>query len=405
MPCTSPRRTRHARIVILGGGYAGLTAAARLGSQNRGLDIRLVDRDARLVERIRLHQIGAGQTIATWDRRDFLASRGVEFEQATVEALDTDRTAVHVRDLDGTVRALPYDVLIYALGSRTTLPFPAAAGVHALGSPEDADAIRRIAGRATRILIAGAGATGIETVCEFAESFPAAHVTLATAGTFEPTPAPGGFADAAMAHVSRTLNRLGVELLVRTRIIGADRGVALTQSGLALPFDLLVWTAGFDVPSLPSRLGFAVGPGGRIRADASLRSISHPDIIAVGDSAEASTERGGPCRMSCATALSMGAAGARTAQALVQGHPPPAFEFEYVFRNVSLGRADAVVQFVDSADRPLDLVWTGQRAAQWKEYVAQTTLATVGLTKLPAVPSWPPIGVLASMLRARRYHA
>ena len=109
--------------------------------------------------------------------------------------------------------------------------------------------------------------------------------------------------------------------------------------------------------------------------------------------------------MGCATALPMGTAAARTIAALLSGREPPGFEFDYLFRCVSLGRADGLIQFVDSRDRPRRLVWTGRKAAIWKDYICRTTLATIGVSAMPAPPVVPPLTMLLPLMRSRTQYA
>lgn len=136
---------------------------------------------------------------------------------------------------------------------------------------------------------------------------------------------------------------------------------------------------------------------GQIVTDAALRSRSHPNIIAIGDAAQAHSEEAGTCRMGCATGLALATAGARTPRALLAGQEPPAFRFVYLFRNVSLGRHDGLIQFVDRRDRPRNLVWTGSAAAVWKEYVCRSTLATTGIAIPQRPPAIPPLRTLLQL--------
>lgn len=74
-------------IVILGGGYAGLTVAQRLSNQDNHIAITLIDAQSHFVERNRLHQLAAGQDIPQISYRSFLEPWGVRFIQATVVSL------------------------------------------------------------------------------------------------------------------------------------------------------------------------------------------------------------------------------------------------------------------------------------------------------------------------------
>ena len=198
------------------------------------------------------------------------------------------------------------------------------------------------------VLIVGGGLTGVEAACEIAEAFPGAQVTLASGSPWRQDAAPGGFHRAAIQHLSHTLQRLGV-ISRAGRVLDCRNGVANIADGSSIAYDLCVWTAGFAPNELAQASGVAVNDHRQVAVDHALRSVSHPHILAIGDLASAQTPASGPCRMGCATALPMGAAAARTVAALLAGHEPPSFEFDYLFRCVSLGRADGLIQFVDFA--------------------------------------------------------
>lgn len=87
--------TEQHRIVVLGAGYAGLAAARRLAKKSRDTAITVVDTRAEFVERVRLHQEAAGQSIKRWDLRNLLERKGIEFIQA--RATDLDPVAKRIR--------------------------------------------------------------------------------------------------------------------------------------------------------------------------------------------------------------------------------------------------------------------------------------------------------------------
>ncbi len=78
------------RIVVLGAGYTGLFSAIRLAHRTRrtGVKITLVNPSSRFVERLRMHQIAAGQELAEHRIPDLLAGTGVTFVQGTATAID-----------------------------------------------------------------------------------------------------------------------------------------------------------------------------------------------------------------------------------------------------------------------------------------------------------------------------
>jgi len=74
-------------IVVLDGGYAGLTAAARIAEAHSSAVVTLVDRKAVFVEHIRLHEIAAGSEPRDLGYSTFMQSRGGAFVQGNVSAM------------------------------------------------------------------------------------------------------------------------------------------------------------------------------------------------------------------------------------------------------------------------------------------------------------------------------
>ena len=126
----------------------------------------------------------------------------------------------------------------------------------------------------------------------------------------------------------------------------------------------------FAVPDLARRSGLATDEQGRVLVDASLRSVSHPEVFAAGDSAWPVKPVGvGAVRPSAYTSTIMGAqAGTNVARELAGKSVKP-LRFGYLMQSVSLGRRDGLVQFTDGNDKPLRMVATCRVAARIKEFV------------------------------------
>ena len=380
-------------IVVLGGGYAGLTAAARLSEAGLEGSVTLVDAKPGFVERIRLHEIAAGSRPQDLDYRSFMASRGGLFVQGTATDIDTVEKAVTIRTTAGRSRTVGYDRLVYALGSSTDSGAALGVDRHAdfLDTVPGTLAFREAVAGGGKVLIVGGGLTAIEAACELAERSPSLDVTLAAGKAFGPADEPGGLSVAGFDHVRATLDRLGIHVVSGRRVARLHAAEAVLDSGETLSFDRCIWAAGFRVPDLARRAGIAVNDSGQIVVDATLRSVSHPEIVAVGDAAEVVVEPAGKCRMSCAAGRPMGEAAARTILAAREPGAAEPFGFAYSFRCISLGRKDGLIQFVDRQDRPVEEVWTGERGARWKEYICRRTLAGIGFASdLGPPPDTPP---------------
>lgn len=396
------------RIVVLGAGYAGLAAARRLARTSRDTTITVVDSRAEFVERVRLHQEAAGQRIKRWELRKLLERKGAEFVQARISGLDPVTKQVHLEELAGSPGrllgggtstgqarrsgqwsgdgkpegaghqasnigewSLAYDTLVYALGSaadRSGAP-GVAEYARSVATPEDVRALPE-----GRVVVVGSGSTGIELAAELAESQRYSAVTLLGADE------PGAWLSTrAVESIRATLTRLGVEIRSSAKVVEVlPIGVWLADDTV-IEAESVVWTAGFTVPDLARRAGLAVDEHGRIRTDATLRSISHPDIYAAGDAALIAGPGDRPLRMACATAIPAGGYVARAIVARAKGVEPEPMNFRYQLQCLSLGRRDAVIQVLNADDTPGARVIRGRTGAVVKELIVRGAGMAVGL--------------------------
>lgn len=352
-------------ILVLGGGYTGVAAAIRLARRTRkaGVRVTLVNASPRFTERLRLHQTAAGARLVDHSLAGVLAGTGVEFALGRVAAIDPARRRVRLDD----GRELGYDKLVHALGTVTDATVPGVAE-HGHAYDDHAAAVRLSRrldslGRGT-VVVAGGGLTGVETAAELAESRPSLRVVLLTRGR------PGAMMGAgARAYLDGALERLGVEVRAGVEITKVlPDGVEL-GGGELIHSDATVWTTGTRGLPLAAASGFSVDERGRIVVDAALRSVSHPDVYAVGDAA-AATQRFGVLHGTCQGGIPMGLAAADSLAATLRGGTPRPFRFGYVHQPVSLGRRDAVVQFTRPDDGPRRWYLTGRAAVRYKEAVS-----------------------------------
>ncbi|MGY0501963.1 NAD(P)/FAD-dependent oxidoreductase [Nocardia sp. FBN12] len=354
------------RIVVLGAGYAGLTAARALAKKTRDTQITVVDARAEFVQRVRLHQAAAGQSVKRLDLQKSLGRKGIEFIQARVTDLDPDRKLVAV---DGEW-TLHYDTLVYALGSQADRRAVPGAAEHAkfVATAEDTTEL------SGQIVIVGSGPTGIELATELAESHPDSRISLL--GSEDP-----GAWLSPRAHqlIRAALTRLGVEIRSGVKVVEVLPDAVRLADGTLVPAATTVWATGFTVPDLARRAGLEVAADGRIRTDDTLRSVSHPDVYAIGDAALMVGVDGRALRMACATAIPAGQYVVGAIAARARGREPEPMNGRYVAQCISLGRRDAVFQVVKADDTPTNTVLTGRVGAVVKELIVRGTAFTVGL--------------------------
>ncbi|MFD0684460.1 NAD(P)/FAD-dependent oxidoreductase [Actinomadura fibrosa] len=369
------------RVVVLGGGYTGMMAAIRLAHRARrtGVRITLVNPSARFVERLRTHQVAAGQTLAEHRIPDLLAGTGIGFVQGTATAIDTEHRTVRV-EVDGDVRALAYDTLVYAIGSAADVSRVPGADLHAftLDGPRAArfaERLRDVAAAGGTVMVCGGGLTGVEAAAEIAEAHPGVAVTLLSSD--EPGAMMG---PKARAYMRRALDRLGVTVRAGVRVAKVLPDAVELEGGDTLHADLCLWTAGVTVAPLARDAGIAVDGRGLIVVDATLRSVSHPEIHAIGDAAAIDMPWGrihGTCQSGMPTAQYT----ADTIDRLVRGRTVKPFRFGYFHQPVSLGRRDAVIQFTRADDTPRRAYLKGRAAVLYKEAVSSSPVKLYRLSK------------------------
>jgi NADH dehydrogenase FAD-containing subunit len=145
----------------------------------------------------------------------------------------------------------------------------------------------------------------------------------------------------------------------------------------------VLWTGGVRAPGLLGDGGLSVDAQGRIVTDRTLRSVSHPEVYAVGDAA-AVPQNYGVMHGTCGAGVAVAGHAAANLAREVRGKEPTELRFGYFHQNVSLGRGDAVTQFTRADDSPARWILTGRVAAAYKEGFSRSPWPTYKL--LPRVP-------------------
>ncbi len=381
------------RILVLGAGYAGAYVAGTLARRLSPADteVTVVNAEPDFVQRLQLHRLAAGQEIEAPKLADVLAGTDIRLRLARVTAVDPERQIVAVADADdgGGGGELGYDTLLYALGSHVAdrgVPGVAEHAFHVTGRPaalrlrERLDSLGR-RGEGGSVLVVGDGLTGIETATEIAESRPGLSVALVARGALG-APLSAG----ARSHLRRACDRLGIAVLEHTSVEAVEARRVLCADGTALASDATVWTAGFVVNPIAAASGLEVTENGQIVVDRTMRSVSHPNVYAAGDSAYAIGDNGRPLPMSCASA---GYTGRQATEAIVgrlTGRKIANTKLDYVGNHISLGRRDGILQMVDDEAQATPKYLSGRTAARIKAGIVKTSLwatshPTFGLPK------------------------
>src|SRR3954451_2955732 len=265
------------KVVVIGGGYAGTTAANHL-RMRADVDITLVNPRPTFVERIRLHQLVADNYDPTIDYGTLLGE-GIRLVIDNAIRIDTAARTVDLASGD----ALDYDYVIYAVGSHSAQPtVPGAAEfAYPIAELEQAHRLRRVLAELhpdAPVTVVGAGLTGIETASELAEQ--GRKVTLVCGGRLAPS-----LSEPGRRSTAKWFTKHGVAVLEDDVVTEVRRHAVVFADGAVRPSALTIWTAGFGVPDLAAASGLHTDALGRLLTDETLTAIDDPRVVAAGDCA------------------------------------------------------------------------------------------------------------------------
>jgi NADH dehydrogenase FAD-containing subunit len=248
-----------------------------------------------------------------------------------------------------------YDYLVNALGSRVsryTIP-----GVHDHAFTLDpygdltSEALRAkltaYGKNPFRVVVVGGGATGIEAATQVKGRYPHSDVSLVTQGRV------GAFKGTRVQkHIIEALREQSIAMHENARVNRVEQAGVVLDSG-KIPADIIIWAGGFMASPLAREAGLQVNAQDQVLVDPYLRSLSHPNIYAVGDAAYPVEEPGVPIRMSLFTALVSGAQAAENIAAEIKGKSAQPLSFVWYGQGIALGPQDAV----GFGTYPADVAW------------------------------------------------
>src|SRR6266566_1949548 len=352
------------RILVIGAGYAGLLFTMRLAGKvaSQNVHLTLVNESDTFTERPRLHQFATNQEVQWRSLPQMLRRKNIQFIQGRVTSIDPAHHEIVVEGREPP-QHVEYNYLVYALGSvtdRQTVPGVAQyAYTLAASGPLSAAALREtlpsVQARHGHVVVSGGGATGIETAAEVASAYPHIKVHLVTR-----EPLALFLGKSVASSIRRSLQHLGVEIIDQTSVTAVRAHSVVIDQGSELACDLCIWTGGFVAPLLAREAGLAVNERNQIMVDPFLRSISHPEIYAIGDAAHPLENPGVPMvRMSAVTATIMGEHGADCLSATLRGKTPRPLSFAYIGQGIALGRHNAIGFNNYPDDKPIPPYFTG----------------------------------------------
>lgn len=379
-----PQTTERPRVVIVGAGFAGLSAARRL-MRRRDLDLVIIDRNNYHTFQPLLYQVAAAELesseVANPLRGLFRRRRQVAVLMTEVCGADLERRILYTNGPE-----IRYDYLVLAAGSVGNFFGTSGAAEHAftLKSMDDAVRLRnhllccfeRAAlltaeshantttpsdspdpGEATsdrdrlfRIVVVGGGPTGIEYAGALAElirtplardfhEFPpgSARVTLLEAAD-QVLP---GFPPRLTDYAVRRLERMGVEVRIRASVAEVRPDSVVLADGTEIFAATTVWTAGACGNPLAATMGLPLAKGARVAVAPTLQVEAHPEVFVVGDLSIPEGER---CPMVAPNAIQQGAlAGDNIVRLLLRKEPLKPFVYRDKGSVAVIGRGAAVV--------------------------------------------------------------
>jgi NADH dehydrogenase len=315
------------RVVVIGGGFAGLTAAARLARSRAKPEVVLFDRTTRCDFKPLLPD-AVGRCVPlrhmSYPIDRHAARFGYSFRAEEVVGLDTS-----AREVVTATGAHGYDALILAAGARVISPPPGGEAYPLYSTGDAARMIRATADVArARVVVVGGGYTGIEIATQLlAWSRRIGRprpVTIVESGDTVLR----GLDDSFQRYARANLARMGIATITGVRARAIDGGDLVLSDGRRIHDGLVAWSPGLAPVALVERLDVPKGRAGRIAVGPDLSFA--PDAFAAGDAA-AFTWRGAQLRPSFQFALSEGAHAAGNALRRLAGRAP------LPFRPVDLG--------------------------------------------------------------------
>ncbi len=357
------------RVVIVGAGFGGLNAA--IGLRNAPVDVAVIDQRNHHLFQPLLYQVAtAGLSpaqIATPVRRILSRQKNATVYMETVRSIDT-----RARTVTTCTRTMSYDVLVLATGARhayfgrdgweefapglKTIADATALRARILTALEKAEVSDRGAERRRLMtfVVVGGGPTGVEMAGAIAElarktiagdfrniDIAETRIILVEAGERILPTFPADLSRKALAQ----LESLGVSVRLGDPVADLDATSVTLRSGERIEAATKIWAAGVKASPAAEWIGAPADRAGRVMVAADLSVPGHPDIFAIGDTANARGPDGIAVPGVAPAAKQMGRYVASRIVAGLEGRRLPPFAYHDAGNLATIGRKAAVADF------------------------------------------------------------
>ena len=356
------------RIVIVGGGFAGVACARKL-AKDKAFAVTLIDQNDYHQFQPLLYQVATcllAPVDIAYPLREVAEHAGVEFVQAEVVAIDpATRTAT-------TASGDRYtgDYLVVAAGSQAFFFKTPGARDHAfpLYSLNDARRLRAqiltvfeeadrdpslIDKGALEFVIVGGGPTGVEIAGALAEmihtSLAAEYPNIAVSDASvrlvnHGHEVLGAFSDKAHEYAARILTKDGVKLMLGTGVTEVGPGHVQLSDGSTIRTHTVIWGGGLKAATVAGAAGMTTGRGGRIDVQPDLTLAGYPGVYVIGDIANIPSPDGKTFPQLGSVAQQSGVWAAKNIQAEVAGKHTRSFHYLDKGIMAMIGRGSAVAE-------------------------------------------------------------
>jgi NADH:ubiquinone reductase (H+-translocating) len=296
-----------ARVLILGGGFAGIGAARAL--KKADAEVVVIDKHDYHTFQPLLYQVATDlleRTAVGHPLRDLFHDQpNVRVHLDETTGIDLEKREAQFAEM----KPISYDYLVLALGAEVNFFGAEGAPDHAFPMYTLADAIRlkehilrkwEAADKdsdlaedgALHVVVVGGGPTGVESAgalselygSNFSEDYPDMHAEHAQITLVEAAPTLFGMFDEKLRdYTKRALEERGVDVLLGEIVESVEPTRVTLKSGKVLEAHTLIWGAGLQANPIVQSLGLELEKGNRIGVEPDLSIPEHPEAFAVGD--------------------------------------------------------------------------------------------------------------------------